>query len=624
MNNIQSADSLPEQATEYYEASSSAIPRLSKLAQKLTQTPVTNPDDPFYDSPSPKIVPLDVQWKKKDSISLRKSRSTPGLVHQLSHKLSSTFGNSTIVHRHSLQSRPSLSSLCQDPAAIMDTATDIRQGGELTSSASNLSRNVSDRDRFVGKISIESCTVNRGVAQVKERKDTTTIRVSGNSTNEQLPKEKSLSPIPESPVAIQPTILTVETTAIAKIFFETHFNSVLSGLASPRTLRRQELEAMLRHTSLSQKERQQQRRVWAKCESSNLRESRVLKSRSRRRAGTTGVSVAGYEIVRILGKGSFGAVRLVRQDSKSGRNSEGSNDSDASLLNGESRDPRSSVMSTFRSTREGHGRFPVRRNKQLQRQVYAMKVIRKASMLRENRESYLWAERDFLIASEKSKWVVPLIESFQDNDNLYLVMEYMIGGDFCGLLDREQILQEKTARWYVAEMVLCIEETHKLRWIHRDIKPDNFLISCSGHLKICDFGLAFDGHWTHDQGYFNNHRYSLMEKLGVKVDDHSPPREDLNGPDLEVEESTAHARRVRHIGKERHERLLGAETNQREPILEWRNRHGKRKIALSAVGTSQYMAPEVILGEPYDGRCDWWSLGIILFEVLLTVDKIRG
>ena len=506
----------------------------------------------------------------------------------------------------------------------MDTATDIRQGGELTSSASNLSRSVSDRDRLAGKTSIESCTVNGGIVQPKERKDTTTIRVSGNSTIDQLPREKSLSPIPESPVAIQPTILTVETTAVAKIFFETHFNSVLSGLASPRTLRRQELEAMLRYTSLSQEERQQQRRIWARCESSNLRESRVLKSRSRRKAGTTGVSVAGYEIVRILGKGSFGAVRLVRQESEASRDSEGSNVSGATLLNGESRDPRSSVMSAFRFAREGHGRFPVRKNEKVQRQVYAMKVIRKASMLRENRESYLWAERDFLIASEKSRWVVPLIESFQDNDNLYLVMEYMIGGDFCGLLDREQILQEKTARWYVAEMILCIEEAHKLRWIHRDIKPDNFLISCSGHLKICDFGLAFDGHWTHDQGYFNNHRYSLMEKLGIKVDDHSPPQEDLKESDLKVEECTAHARRVRHIGKERHERPVGVETNQREPILEWRNRHGKRKIALSAVGTSQYMAPEVILGEPYDGRCDWWSLGIILFEVLLTIDKIKG
>jgi protein-serine/threonine kinase len=69
----------------------------------------------------------------------------------------------------------------------------------------------------------------------------------------------------------------------------------------------------------------------------------------------------------------------------------------------------------------------------------------------------------------------------------------------------------------VAEMILCIEETHRMKWIHRDIKPDNFLISASGHLKISDFGLAFDGHWVHSQNYHSNQRYSLLEKLGIKV-----------------------------------------------------------------------------------------------------------
>jgi len=75
-----------------------------------------------------------------------------------------------------------------------------------------------------------------------------------------------------------------------------------------------------------------------------------------------------------------------------------------------------------------------------------MKVIRKSDMLRAAQEGHLRAERDFLVAAEGSRWVVPLIASFQDNTNLYLVMEYMIGGDFLGLLLREDVLEESHAK----------------------------------------------------------------------------------------------------------------------------------------------------------------------------------
>jgi protein-serine/threonine kinase len=119
--------------------------------------------------------------------------------------------------------------------------------------------------------------------------------------------------------------------------------------------------------------------------------------------------------------------------------------------------------------------------------------------------------------------------SFQDYSNLYLVMEYMPGGDFLGLLIRENILREETAQFYIAEMILAVEEAHRLRFIHRDIKPDNFLITASGHLKISDFGLAFDGHWSHDVAYYSCHRYSLLNKLGIKIKgDEADQRENLD------------------------------------------------------------------------------------------------
>ncbi|KDN62231.1 putative serine/threonine-protein kinase cbk1 [Colletotrichum sublineola] len=147
-----------------------------------------------------------------------------------------------------------------------------------------------------------------------------------------------------------------------------------------------------------------------------------------------------------------------------------------------------------------------------------MKVIRKSDMIRSCQEGHLRAERDFLAASENSQWIVSLIASFQDPTNLYLLMDYMPGGDFLGLLIRENILTESRTRFYIAEMVLCVEEAHKLGCIHRDVKPDNFLIGADGHLKISDFGLAFDDHWSHDTSYYKWHRQWLLSLMGVRLD----------------------------------------------------------------------------------------------------------
>lgn len=194
---------------------------------------------------------------------------------------------------------------------------------------------------------------------------------------------------------------------------------------------------------------------------------------------------------------------------------------------------------------------------------------------------------------------MPLVSSFQDAGNLYLVMEYMPGGDFLGLLIRENILHEAVARFYIAEMILAVEEAHRLMFIHRDIKPDNFLISASGHLKISDFGLAFDGHWSHDASYYNCHRYSVLRKLGLEVDgDETDQKESRN---IQTQLKWAQSLMT---GLERHEKRTIAKDEDLPSLLGWRNRCGNRTAANSVVGTSQYMAPEVVQGLKYDGRCD--------------------
>jgi protein-serine/threonine kinase len=96
-------------------------------------------------------------------------------------------------------------------------------------------------------------------------------------------------------------------------------------------------------------------------------------------------------------------------------------------------------------------------------------------------------------------------------------MEYMVGGDFLGLLLRESILDEGVAQRHIAVMILCVEEAHEISWIHRDVKPDNFLTTSFSHLKISDFGLAFDGHWAHNLTYYNEQQYSLIKHLDIQV-----------------------------------------------------------------------------------------------------------
>lgn len=421
-----------------------------------------------------------------------------------------------------------------------------------------------------------------------------------------------------------PSVCTVEATAAAKIFFETHFNAILSG-ARPRSVRRRELEERLHPTNLTEETRNRVRNVWFKQETNYLRQCRVLNSKSNGvRTDVKGISVAGYEVVKVLGKGSFGVVRLVKEKSSgsdspitdtltesttvssksSSRLSRHRNISDLAQL-------RASAMEALRLRKAKSG-------DKFKKEVFAMKVIRKADMVRNSQEGHIRAERDFLVASVGSRWIVPLVASFQDSKNLYLVMDYCVGGDFLGLLIRKNTLSEDVSRWYIAEMILCIEEAHRLRWIHRDVKPDNFLINASGHLKISDFGLAFDGHWCHDQKYFKRHRESLMEKLGIKVVGDEEDQKEAQ--ELEktrrlakcLGDSSSRSRVDTDSKKEKSDNSPGSN----ETILEWRNREHRRKLARSVVGTSQYMAPEVIRGEDYDGRCDWWSIGIILYECL--------
>jgi len=99
-----------------------------------------------------------------------------------------------------------------------------------------------------------------------------------------------------------------------------------------------------------------------------------------------------------------------------------------------------------------------------------------------------------VLALADNPWVVRLEFSFQDNKDLFLVMEYLPGGDLMTILMKYDILTEEQTRFYIAETALAIQSVHELNYVHRDLKPDNILLDRTGHVKLSDFGLckAFD------------------------------------------------------------------------------------------------------------------------------------
>ena len=187
-------------------------------------------------------------------------------------------------------------------------------------------------------------------------------------------------------------------------------------------------------------------------------------------------------------------------------------------------------------------------------EIVAIKKIKKDVLVQKKQIMHTRNEQQFL-SKVKSIWIVELKASFQEDDYLYLVMEYLPGGDLMNLLIKKDILTESEARFYIAELILSIEEIHKLDCIHRDIKPDNVLIDKTGHIKLSDFGLA-------------------------KVSDRIFEKED---------------------GKQ----------------MQTNNEVRSHQKNYSCVGTAYYVAPEVLNKKGYGPEIDWWSVGAIFFEMLV-------
>ncbi|KAM6954695.1 serine/threonine-protein kinase MRCK beta [Aplochiton taeniatus] len=120
--------------------------------------------------------------------------------------------------------------------------------------------------------------------------------------------------------------------------------------------------------------------------------------------------------------------------------------------------------------------------------VYAMKILNKWEMLKRAETACFREERNVLVNGD-CQWITTLHYAFQDDNYLYLVMDYYVGGDLLTLLSKfEDRLPEDMSKFYVAEMVLAVHSIHQQHYVHRDIKPDNVLLDMNGHIRLADFG----------------------------------------------------------------------------------------------------------------------------------------
>ena len=219
-----------------------------------------------------------------------------------------------------------------------------------------------------------------------------------------------------------------------------------------------------------------------------INSSTILSSPTQSQSPSNSISIEDFQVLKLLGKGSFGKVLLVK------------------YLNNNN--------------------------------IYAMKILKKEEIIKRNQINHTKTER-LLLEKLNHPFIASLQFAFQDSQKLYLVTEFLQGGELFFHIKRKKCFKESPAKFYMAQIFLAIDYLHKAGYIYRDLKPENILIDKEGNIKLTDFGLS---------------------KM------------------IPNEENNINSNTI--------------------------------------CGTLEYMAPEIIKGKNYDKSADWYSFGIVLYQMI--------
>lgn len=206
------------------------------------------------------------------------------------------------------------------------------------------------------------------------------------------------------------------------------------------------------------------------------------------------------------------------------------------------------------------------------KELYAMKVINKDKIITPKKLERIRTEREILSKIDHP-FIVSMHYDWADNDSIYFVLDYCAGGEFFKILQSmpDRRLPEDHVRFYCAEILSALEYLHMKGYIHRDLKPENILLHGSGHIMLADFDLA-----------------KQAEK-----------------PTLVEVVQNMFSKRIKYV----------------TPDFKL---HSKPNISTNSfVGTWEYLAPEVFSDNMYSGAVDWWSFGVLIYEMLYGVSPFH-